>query len=93
MAAYEDVQGDRDASLEHTETHDTRSESPDEKHSLEQKKTLSEIDVENKAAYKGDDSDGSVDWTVRNILASIFLCMLYTGTFDNIQTIFFADHS
>ena len=85
MATYDDEKSHgnnnqyHDASLSHTDTQDEGSLS-DEKHKLEQKKTLSEIDVENKAAFKGDDSDGAVDWTVRNILASIFLCMLYTGT-------------
>jgi hypothetical protein len=72
---YEDVKNH--SALEHVDTRDDGS-THDEKVQLEQKKTLSEIDVENKAAYKGDDSDGSVDWSWRNIVASIFLCMLYT---------------
>jgi hypothetical protein len=66
-------------SLEHTTTRDADASSGEEKHDLHQAQTLSKIDVENKAAFKGDDSDGAVDWTFRNILASIFLCMLYTG--------------
>lgn len=76
MASFEDEKRDHEASLEHTETHDT-DHSSNEK--LEHQQTLSKIDIENKAAYKGDDSDGQIDWTVRNILASIFLCTLYTG--------------
>jgi len=78
MAAYEDVKGEGTTTLERTETGYS---SADEKHGLEQQQTLSEVDLENKAAYKGDNSDGAVDWTVRNILASIFLCTLYTGRF------------
>ena len=84
MANYEDAKGGNANTLEHTETNDTRPDSPDEKHQLEQANTLSVIDVENKAAFKGDDSDGAVDWNVRNILASIFLCTLYTGTVSSI---------
>ena len=67
--------------LEHTETQEEREYSlTDEKNELKQAQTLSQIDVENHAAVKGDDSDGAVDWTFRNIMASIFLCTLYTGT-------------
>ena len=81
MATYEDVKGGHDADLDHTVTHDTNDSLSDEKNELKQTQTLSKIDIENRAAYKGDDSDGSVDWTVRNILASVFLCTLYTGTY------------
>ena len=80
MAAYEDVKAGHDGDLDHTLTHDTGNSSPDEKNELKQEKALSKIDVENSAAYKSDDSDGAVEWTIRNILASIFLCTLYTGT-------------
>jgi hypothetical protein len=35
---------------------------------LQHEKTLSEsIDLENKQAFKGDDSDGKIDWTVRKV--------------------------
>lgn len=30
-------------------------------------------------AYKGDDSDGKIDWTFRSALAMAFLSALYTG--------------
>lgn len=67
------------SALEHVDTRDDVSSAHDEKAQLEHQQTLSEIDLENKAAFKGDDSDGAVQWTFRNIMASIFLCMLYTG--------------
>ena len=52
----------------------------DEKKDLTQVQTLSVVDIENKAAYKGDDSDGHVEWGFKNLAAALFLCMLYTGT-------------
>jgi MFS family permease len=42
--------------------------------------TLAAVDLDNRHAYKGDDSDGKVEWTPRGISASIFLGMLYTGS-------------
>lgn len=33
----------------------------------------------NEKAFKGDDSDGSVNWTPRTVLAAIALGCLYTG--------------
>ncbi|OCK81189.1 MFS general substrate transporter [Lepidopterella palustris CBS 459.81] len=47
---------------------------------LQKELTLSRIDVENRRAYKGDDSDGKVNWTARRILAAVFLAALYTGS-------------
>lgn len=46
---------------------------------LDQEMTLEPIDVENKHAFKGDESDGHVSWGLRQILAAIFLSGLYTG--------------
>ena len=40
---------------------------------------LRKIDLDNKQAFKGDLSDGRVEWTVRKLLAATFLCMLFTG--------------
>lgn len=40
---------------------------------------LEVVDLSNQQAYKGDDSDGKVAWTLRKLLAAGFLCMLYTG--------------
>ena len=79
MTTLEDLKG-QDSELDHTSTMDTGHSPPGEKRELVQEKTLSTIDVENRAAHKGDHSDGAVDWTVRNVFAFIFLCMLYTGT-------------
>lgn len=40
---------------------------------------LEDIDLENKQAYKGDNSDGKVDWNVRKIASAFSLACLYTG--------------
>jgi hypothetical protein len=37
------------------------------------------VDTANEKAVKGDDSDGRVDWTPRQVVASIFLSSLYVG--------------
>jgi hypothetical protein len=37
------------------------------------------VDVENRGAVKGDDSDGRVDWTPKKVVATIFLSGLYVG--------------
>lgn len=46
---------------------------------LEKERTLEGVDVQNRNAFMGDDSDGKVTWTLRSILAAIFLAGLYTG--------------
>lgn len=46
---------------------------------LEKERTLEGIDVQNKYAVKGDDSDGKVVWSTRSIFAAVFLAGLYTG--------------
>lgn len=46
--------------------------------SLEKVDTF-DIDLENKHAAKGDASDGKIDWTFRQIVATISLSMIYTG--------------
>ncbi|OCL05057.1 MFS general substrate transporter [Glonium stellatum] len=51
-------------------------ESP--KKTLQKELTLTEIDVENRRAYKGDDSDGKVIWSIQSVLAAAFLSALYT---------------
>lgn len=38
-----------------------------------------DIDPENRLALKGDQSDGKVDWTKKQIIATISLAMIYTG--------------
>ena len=78
MAAYEDSKGIRMGELDQSSAHQTDI-SWDEKKGLQAERTFSKIDVENRVVYKGDDSDGAVEWTFRSIMASIFLCTLYTG--------------
>jgi hypothetical protein len=82
MEKYEDTS----QHLEHVDTNDAtlekiqtkQSDFPSE-HDLKQQQTLRIIDIENRHAFKGDDSDGKIEWTARKILASCFLAMLYTG--------------
>ena len=62
---------------EHVETNSLHDST--EKNDLEKTHTLGVVDVENKAAYKGDDSDGHIEWGFKNLAAAFFLCMLYTG--------------
>ncbi|KAF2099119.1 MFS general substrate transporter [Rhizodiscina lignyota] len=63
--------------LEHAQTN--QSDSPSELE-LQKEKTLRYVDLENKNAFKGDDSDGKIEWTVRKAFAAAFLAMLYTGS-------------
>jgi hypothetical protein len=63
------------AQIEHTPTN--QSESP--KNELDHARTLQYVDIENRLAFKGDNSDGKIDWNVRKLFASAFLAMLYTG--------------
>jgi hypothetical protein len=46
--------------------------------SLERTDTF-ELDLKNEHALKGDDSDGKVNWTWKQIIATISLSMIYTG--------------
>lgn len=61
----------------HVET--TSTDAHDEKNDLQPVQTLAVVDVENKAAFKGDQSDGKVEWNFKSLAAATFLCMLYTG--------------
>ena len=45
--------------------------------------TLAKVDIHNRQAFKGDDSDGKVHWTIRNWFAAAFMAMLYTGVQSN----------
>lgn len=49
---------------------------------LEKVETIQAVDLENHQAFKGDDSDGKVFWTVKKLLAAAFLSMLYTGAYS-----------
>lgn len=64
--------------LEHVETRDT--DGSFEENVLEKQETLQQIDLDNHQAFKGDGSDGKVDWTARKLLAAACLAMLYTGS-------------
>lgn len=46
---------------------------------LRKERTLEGVDITNRGAFKGDDSDGRVTWNLRTIFAAIFLASLYTG--------------
>lgn len=69
------------AALERVETK-SDAESRGDPHLLnkvETHETLAAVDVENHYAFKGDDSDGVVAWTLQKLLAAGFLSLLYTG--------------
>lgn len=48
---------------------------------LEKKDTISvlHVDLANSGAVKSDDSDGRVNWTSKQVLATMFLSGLYVG--------------
>ena len=49
-----------------------------DEYSLKQLATLG-VDLENKNAHKGDDSDGRIDWTVKHFIAILALNAIYVG--------------
>lgn len=50
------------------------------------------VDVENHDAFKGDNSDGRVDWTWKQIAATICLTALYVGEQFQRDTRIYIDH-
>ncbi|OCK76057.1 putative major facilitator superfamily transporter [Lepidopterella palustris CBS 459.81] len=56
-----------------------QSEDP-EKNELVVEHTLEHVDIENRQAFKGDDSDGKIEFTFKKAAAAWFLAMLYTGS-------------
>lgn len=46
------------------------------------------VDLANAEADKGDESDGKINWTKKQIAATIFLCGLYVGTYTRRCTFF-----
>lgn len=68
--------------MDHNEKKDTAYEQVEKKddssNELHHVNTLG-VDKENHEAEKGDDSDGKVNWTWKQILATIFLSALYVG--------------
>ncbi|KAI1628072.1 major facilitator superfamily domain-containing protein [Exophiala viscosa] len=55
-------------------------ESGTEHFELKEKDAADNVHVHNEFAYKGDDSDGKVYWTVRHSVAAVSLAMLYAGS-------------
>lgn len=51
--------------LEHVETNHSPSASELE---LQKEQTLRYVDLENKHAFKGDDSDGKIEWTITKVI-------------------------
>lgn len=41
--------------------------------------TIAKVDIHNKQAFKGDESDGKISWGPRKWIAALSLAMLYTG--------------
>ena len=60
---------------EHAERHE------DKHYALAKVNTLG-VDVENREAVKGDDSDGKIDWTWKQIAATVSLAGLYVGEYQ-----------
>ena len=54
---------------------------------LKKSQTITAIDVENRGAVKGDDSDGRIDWTFKQILATLSLSGLYVGMTSGVQAV------
>lgn len=65
--------------LEHTHTNQTQQTNLSKNDDLEKVETW-DIDPANRRALKGDDGDGKIDWTKKQIVATISLAMIYTGT-------------
>lgn len=73
-----------DSSLEKANTHTSTQEAEAEHHdTLKKEDTHDDIHIHNELAFKGDDSDGKVDWTPRSIIAAMTLGALYTGELMN----------
>lgn len=71
---------EKDHVLQKEQTHADSVAHGDAPNKLQQELTLSEsIDLENRMAFKGDDSDGKIEWTIRKVdntnLMSIVHCI------------------
>ena len=64
--------------LEHKHTNQTQQTDLSKDDDLEKVETW-DIDPANRRALKGDDGDGKIDWTKKQIVATISLAMIYTG--------------
>lgn len=72
--------------LDHTRTNQTQKTTFSKTDDLEKVETF-DIDPKNKKALKGDESDGKIDWTTKQLIATISLAMIYTGTSSPVQQI------
>ncbi len=68
-----------DTSLEKGYGLATAKEAHVERHDAQETPDHDDIHIHNELAYKGDDSDGKVDWTLRSIIAAMNLSALSTG--------------
>ncbi|KAH0829233.1 putative major facilitator superfamily transporter [Fonsecaea pedrosoi] len=59
---------------------DSKQSSADHLGVHEKKDAADDVHIHNEYAYKGDDSDGNVAWTLRHSVAAISLGMLYAGS-------------
>jgi hypothetical protein len=62
-----------------SQNHVESKESSAEHFELDKKDAADDVHIRNEYAYKGDDSDGKVAWTLRHSVAAISLGMLYAG--------------
>jgi hypothetical protein len=60
-------------------------ESREDKHYTPNKLDILGVDVENRDAVKGDESDGKIDWTWMQIAATVSLAGLYVGAYSSFQ--------
>lgn len=74
---YEKTTLERIETTSDAETPAAQAQNPLDK--VETHETIAAVDLENHRAFKGNDSDGKVHWTVKKLLAAAFLSMLYTG--------------
>lgn len=73
---------EKSATQEHHEQLDrvsTKEEASSDQKPLAPVETLVPVDIHNRQAFKGDDSDGKIHWNIRTWFAAAFLAMLYTG--------------
>lgn len=65
--------------LERVRTEDASSNNGDFLEPVQSHQTLGKVDIHNKQAFKGDESDGKFSWGPRKWIAALSLACLYTG--------------
>lgn len=68
-----------ESNLEKTYSQTAATETHVENHAAGKIQDDGDLHMNNDLAYKGDDSDGKVDWTLRSKFAAASLCGLYVG--------------